>query len=173
MAWNGIILSGHELTEGERERFWAMVDKTPGHGPNGDCWVWTGKLWQGYGNISFRGRAYRVHRLAWEMANGKPLGELQARHECDHRCCVRHIISGTNYDNVLDMWKRGRASGIPGRNSRKTHCKRGHPLEGHNLLPCFLRIGKRVCRECSRLYCKQRRAEAKAAREALQNKRTA
>lgn len=33
-------------------------------------------------------------------------------------------------------------------NSQKTHCKNGHELSGKNLIPSFLRIGKRACRIC-------------------------
>jgi len=33
-------------------------------------------------------------------------------------------------------------------NSQKTHCPNGHPLEGDNLLPSYLKRGQRVCRTC-------------------------
>ena len=34
----------------------------------------------------------------------------------------------------------------------KTHCKNGHPLEGDNLLPSYLKRGQRVCKICNRIY---------------------
>jgi hypothetical protein len=33
-------------------------------------------------------------------------------------------------------------------NRRKTHCPKGHPLSGDNLLTSKLKIGKRECRTC-------------------------
>ena len=37
-------------------------------------------------------------------------------------------------------------------NRRKTHCKNGHPLEGDNLLPSYLKRGQRVCKICKKIY---------------------
>lgn len=37
---------------------------------------------------------------------------------------------------------------LPSQNASKTHCIRGHLLEGHNLLPAGLKRGKRACRQC-------------------------
>ena len=37
-------------------------------------------------------------------------------------------------------------------NKQKTHCKNGHPLEGDNLLPSYLKRRQRVCKICKRIY---------------------
>lgn len=50
-------------------------------------------------------------------------------------------------------------NGVTAINARKTHCKRGHPLSGSNLLPRPL---GRNCRECNRADCRNYRARRKA-----------
>jgi hypothetical protein len=95
-----------------QERFWTKVDKTPGHGPNGDCWVWTaattGK--DGYGRFYLDGEYVLAHRVSWEWAN-RMLGEGDCVcHSCDHPPCVRpsHLWVGALVENSLDASAKGR-----------------------------------------------------------------
>ncbi len=100
--------------------FWSFVDKTPGQGPNGDCWVWIGrKDPSGYGitpfgrdnNIPGRKGAQRAHRIAYELKVDKNLPTKDIlMHSCDNRACVNpaHLSPGTQGDNVFDMVAKGR-----------------------------------------------------------------
>lgn len=100
--------------------FWSSVDKTPGQGPNGDCWIWMGrKDPSGYGitpfgrdnNIPGRKGAQRAHRIAYELEVDKNLPtEDILMHSCDNRPCVNpaHLSPGTQGDNVFDMVAKGR-----------------------------------------------------------------
>ncbi len=128
----------------------------------GQCWEWKGKKTRpGYGFTRSKGRVFYAHRMAWEFENGKPVppGKM-VLHHCDNPACIRpeHLYIGTHADNMRDAKERGRIGG-----RAKTHCKRGHPLEGDNLVlksPKGRSI-ERVCRECRRQaaarYRKERR----------------
>jgi len=79
----------------------------------GDCLIWTGdKDPCGYGRIRYKSKkVYPAHRLVYELENGEiPLG-LVIRHTCDNPSCVepKHLIIGTQKDNVQDSVLRGRA----------------------------------------------------------------
>lgn len=94
------------------ERFEQKVDKSPGHGPNGDCWVWTAstKYW-GYGAISVPGKGVRgAHRVSYELTHGPIPPGMFVLHRCDNPPCVNpdHLILGTPADNIRDMIARGR-----------------------------------------------------------------
>ncbi len=99
-----------------KTRFWSKVDKTPGHGPDGDCWVWTArKNDKGYGIISDRRKGIRAHRLSYEMAYGEiPPGEgyhgTCVCHRCDNPSCVRpdHLFIGPFRDNRDDCVQKRR-----------------------------------------------------------------
>jgi hypothetical protein len=97
-------------------RFWGKVDKTPGHGPRGVCWPWTGTTHaNGYGN--FRATPYQegnisAHIVSWFLKTGEwPTEGLFVLHACDWKLCVNNeacLFLGTHTDNMQDMGSKGR-----------------------------------------------------------------
>ncbi|MDE2105681.1 MAG: HNH endonuclease [Patescibacteria group bacterium] len=142
----------------DQEKFWMRVDvhgSIPTHVPEiGNCWEWAGPLGnKGYGRISIKpGKYITTHRLAWMLSRGDTNGLLVC-HKCDNRRCCRpdHLFLGTHYDNAHDAIDKGRIDpmAIGNRLREKTHCVRGHALEGDNVI----RVPKgRQCRECYRMH---------------------
>lgn len=84
-------------------RFWSRIRPAPDF----HCWEWQGqKTPNGYGR--FGGKM--AHRLAHELVNGPiPSGSV-VRHKCDNPPCCnpRHLVAGTQAQNMQDMAKRGR-----------------------------------------------------------------
>ena len=120
--------------------FWGRVEKRA----LGECWVWKGApIKNGYGQYRRKGtRSCYVHRLVYEALVGPiPEGKF-LDHLCRNRLCVNpgHLEIVTNRENVL------RGVGPTAVNAQKTHCKRGHPLEGENLY--LYKDGRRDCRQC-------------------------
>lgn len=107
------------LPDGRRrdgaDRFWPNVDVTPGHGPKGECWIWTSGTHMGYGQLGAgalapgKRRPIRAHVASWLMHNGPILDGLWVLHKCDVKLCVRpdHLYLGTALDNVHDAQRRG------------------------------------------------------------------
>lgn len=89
--------------------FWDFVDK---QGPN-ECWPWNGpRNKDNYGTL----RAVTVptrlaHRLAYILTHGSIPNDLKIRHSCDNPPCCnpRHLIAGTQLENIADMVERGRS----------------------------------------------------------------
>lgn len=87
------------------KRFWSKVKKSKS---KKGCWLWTGREREdGYG-IGPRGEA--AHRVAYELTKGLIPKGLFVCHTCDNRPCVRpdHLKLGTNYENQLQAFQRGR-----------------------------------------------------------------
>ena len=93
------------------ERFWSRVDKTPGLGPNGQCWLWQGRPNKGgYGRVTFNGRLEYTHRVAWCLVYGEMPKSEMLRHSCDIPLCCNPacLAEGTNQDNSNDKVLRNR-----------------------------------------------------------------
>jgi HNH endonuclease len=126
------------------ERFWSKVKKTDG------CWLWESALkirnpQKAYGHFRWDGKNRPAHRVAWEIANGKPFPDgMFACHHCDNPNCVNpdHIFVGTAKDNARDAVLKGRVRG----SKQEGYCIRGHALTPDNLY--MSRRGDRVCRIC-------------------------
>ena len=127
------------------ERFWNKVECEP----NSGCWIWIGSLSKGYGEIrQGKGKTRKAHRWAYETYRG-PIGKnLQP----DHLCKITQCVNPWHLQLVSARENAFRSNSIPAKNSRKTHCKRGHPLSGSNL---YLWKGCRSCKECQRHRDKQ------------------
>ena len=96
-----------KLTEPDIQRFWEKVDRSPGFGPQGDCWRWIAcERGNGYGCIKIAGKVYDAHRVSFVIANGNPPTKL-ACHRCDNRLCVNpdHIYDGSHSENLRDAFR--------------------------------------------------------------------
>lgn len=106
------VKNNHGVGHTKEQKFWSRVDKTPGFGPHGDCWQWTGKpTTHGYGAVLINRASVSTHRAAWFYTYGE-MPKLWILHSCDNPICVRpsHLREGTPADNAADMVKRGRQS---------------------------------------------------------------
>jgi HNH endonuclease len=96
-------------------RLFSKVDMTPGHGPQGDCWIYTGAKHKfGYGMInkseSKKSDITTAHDYAWEIEHGPVPEGMFVLHKCDNPPCCRidHLFLGTHQDNMDDMMEKGR-----------------------------------------------------------------
>ena len=114
--------------------------------PNG-CWIWTGCRDQnGYGKTSIRCEQVPVHRLLYAWCVGPLPRGVGADIPClDHAACdTPPCCNPAHLSLVLPRENLLRGKGAPARNSRKTHCKRGHELPTPN------DAGHRLCRICGK-----------------------
>lgn len=82
----------------------------------GGCWNWTGSINnKGYGEVRIGNKKFFSHRASWIFHFGEPpvhssYHGMCVLHKCDNRKCVNpeHLFLGTNLDNVIDMFSKGR-----------------------------------------------------------------
>lgn len=133
--------------------------------PNG-CWEIQGFTHKshgtaderGYGDMCYRGKNWRAHRLMFFLHNGTIDPKLDVMHSCDNPPCCNpaHLSQGTRRVNIRDSIAR-RKLHVARLNKEKTHCPRGHAFAEHAVhIPNKGGWVQRSCRICQRARTRQR-----------------
>lgn len=121
---------------------------------NSGCHIWCKSYFKtGYGQTSYRNKPYLVHRLMYMINFGELDSKTVIMHKCDTKGClnINHLKSGTQKENIEDMFKKGRATAHLF-NKNKTHCKNGHEYTKENTKT---NKSGRECRLCHNLKNKK------------------
>ena len=66
-----------------KERFYDQVTTGP------DCWIWTGRIINGYGRFKIQGKDHRIQHVAWMLSGrGIPMG-YKIVPGCKTHMCVK------------------------------------------------------------------------------------
>ena len=126
------------LTGVEIARLFAKLDR---NAPGG-CWVWTGRIWRGYGQFTLfrdgRRAVLRVHRVVYREL----VGEIPEGMELDHRCKITLCANPAHLEPVTHRVNLLRSDGMSARAARRTTWPRGH------LYDWIRKNGQRWCRTC-------------------------
>lgn len=102
----------------------------------GPCHVWKFDRYcvdsDGYVNVGRRGRNVAAHRWVWEHAHGTELADGEvARHRCDRKRCLnrRHLLSGSQADNMADRDRRNRQAALKGEANGRSRLAKEDVLE--------------------------------------------
>lgn len=138
------------------QRFWDRVTKTSA------CWVWTGKLDNGYGRFRLNGKVEMAHRVGYLLQNGELNPGLVVDHICFNRACVRgsHLRQISLEENAGRHKPSCTCSGC--NVTYKVRCQQGHDLTSGNSRN---KQGKcRLCQnEYNRIWMKKNRASKRVA----------
>lgn len=130
-----------ELDLTQAGRLWTRINRyaTPGAG---GCIEWSADHSRdGYAVMVARAtdgkhKASKVHRVVYMLVTGRQLGTDQLHHECHNRGCINflHVTPMASVaEHKQEHWQ--------------VVCKRGHPLEGYNVI--LTTDGRRRCRTCA------------------------
>ena len=91
-----------------------------------------------------------AHRVSYVHFKGLIPEELELDHLCRNPSCVNpeHLEPVTHRENILRSPTNPLA-----KNAAVTHCPKGHPYEGYNLM---IENGSRLCRECRKAVDRKR-----------------
>ena len=91
---------------------------------DGDCVVWSGTINpNGYGYMGISGKRVRVHRYAWELANGPVPDGMMIDHICHNRACVKveHLRLADRVENGRNREGANARSSTGVRNVHRRH----------------------------------------------------
>ena len=143
------------------KHFWSKVKI----GTTDTCWEWNGSISNNrYGRFYRNGKAFSAHVLSYVYYNGEYEKGLWIDHKCMNKKCVnpKHLRAVTPAINATEN-----SDSAAAKNSRKTHCPKGHEYSKSNT---FIKIlgdrQERRCRICMSEYGR-RYHKKKLARQAL------
>jgi len=118
------------------ERIQKFIETEPMSG----CWLWAGGERRGYGAVWLDGKTRPAHRVVYELLVG-PITKPQLDHRCRNTFCVNpsHLSPVTARENIHAPG----STCLQALNAAKTHCPKGHPLDGRQ-------TGGRRCTTCGR-----------------------
>lgn len=119
------------------------------------CWIWQGSGVR-YGALRVDGRMRLAHRVSYETF----VGPIPDGLELDHLCRTPKCINPAHLEAVEGAENNRRSTSPTALNAAKTHCPKGHPYAGDNLV--IKTNGRRRCLACHRasVVASHRRARA-------------
>lgn len=110
------------------------------------CWDWQlSRDDDGYGRITYGGRAGHAHRFSYQYF----VGPIPAGLCLDHLCRVRHCCNPLHLEPVTPRENTLRGTSMIVGQLAVTHCPQGHAYAGDNLM--IRASGGRECRACHRI----------------------